>query len=112
MRDEAALRRQQQEESNTAPGRGRAGVPGGGLPADVAQRSAPSSSVQTIQGRTYRRRPKGRLYCIDSKLRLPYYIEGFVFPFSGTREYGRAVLLSGDSYRAGVVNAVMSSTVP
>jgi hypothetical protein len=91
--------RQQQEESNTAPGRGRAGVPGGGLPADVAQRSAPSSSV-------------GRLYCVDSKLRLPYYIEGFVFPFSGTREYGQAVLLSGDSYRAGVVNAVMSSTVP
>lgn len=56
--------------------------------------------------------PKGRLYCIDSKLRLPYHIEGFVFTFSGTGEYGRTVLLNGHSYRAGVVNTVMSSTVP
>lgn len=107
MTDEAALRvgeRQQQEESNTAPGR-----IAGGCGAEV---STLLERTDDTGIRTYRRRPKGRLYCIDSKLRLPYYLERFVFPFSGTREYGRAVLLSGDSYRAGVVNAVMSSTVP
>jgi hypothetical protein len=107
MRDEAALRRQQQEESNTAPGA--RGMIAGGCGAEV---STLLERTDDTGIRTYRRRPKGRLYCIDSKLRLPYYLEGFVFPFSGTREYGRAVLLSGDSYRAGVVNAVMSSTVP